>query len=1133
MPASQQAQLFSFGMNSLHKSSRLKYEESMRPDVASVGSPDGLSHYTRIILTAFIAVTLLFAMSIAAGAQATSGTMTGVVTDPSGAVIPNATITIEDTQHGSSVTTNTNGEGLFTRTQLANSTYNVTVEAPGFETTQQNGIIVNIDRETRVNITVKPGQVQQAVQVVADEAPVLVTDRAEISTTVPARELINIPTLGQNVTQLELLAPGTVRNTYDIAGAENPQGGQANNTNGLLFGFTNRQIDGADDMDAVLGIQVVNPPPDSLDQMKVTTSNYDAEFGRSGGSFVSYTTKSGSNKFHGDLFEYLRNNYFNARNPYTEVPPAHQQPLRFNQFGGSIGGPAIHDKLFFFGTYQGQRERLGGGFQEFVPSAAERAGDLTAMGGPVLSPGSINPVASNLLALIPLPNIGTNTFLGTGSVKFNSDQYDARVDYQINPNDRIFFRYDLFRDTINSPAIFGLAGGPSFSGLYGPGNSRGQNHNGAVNWNHIFGPSTILNLRYSYFRYQVDVLPVDYGTNTATTVGIPGINLGTPNTTGLSNFIFNGTALSGTTVAGFPSSGFQFGTTINTNAPLHEQEQLHQLSPVVTKELGKHELKFGGDYRWVVNFRAGSDFSQRGVFGFNSGVITPAGTTTDAFESFLLGYPSTFQRFSFLGNPKEYEQDVFAFAQDRWRVNQKLTLSLGLRWELYTPPYANRGNGANFNLQTGQLMVAGLGNVDRYTNINTRTNNFAPRIGVAYQLRPTTVVRAGYGRSYFPNFFSIQITHNYPVDFVQDLTAPTTGILPFTTSQGPPAPTAPAVPSSGLLPLPPTVSATGIPLNRKTGYVDMYNLAIQQQVGKNFSVQIAYVGNQARHLYDFYNANAPVPGPSPAGGTSDANRPYFSTFGYSQDITAFANDLSSNYNSLQISAEKRLSAWYSLNGQYTWSKVLNYGDNSREFNPYDLRADYGPAGFDRTHAFSLGHILEVPVGRGRPFLRDMGRAGQLLLGGWQFTGMTTAYSGRPFTPIYGSNTSLNANFALRAFQVGDPSANVPAGLWFNANAYVPQSVVTSNPAYAFREGTAGRNSLRGPAFFEADWELGKTFAVTENQSLAFAWQNFNAFNNVNRGLPVNDIGSSNVGVITSLETFAIPRTMQFSLRYSF
>jgi hypothetical protein len=427
------------------------------------------------------------------------------------------------------------------------------------------------------------------------------------------------------------------------------------------------------------------------------------------------------------------------------------------------------------------------------------------------------------------------------------------------------------------------------------------------------------------------------------------------------------------------------------------------------------------------------------------------------------------------------------------------------------------------------LMVAGLGNIDRYTNINTRTNNFAPRIGIAYQFNPKTVLRAGYGRSYFPNFFSIQISHNFPVDYAQSLSASTGTALPFTLSQGPPAPTPPAVPADGLLPLPTDVSATGIPLNRKTAYVDMYNVAVQRELGKNFSLQLAYVGNYTRHLYDFYNANAPIPGP----GLSNDNRPYFSRFGYTQDITAFANDLSSNYNSLQVTAAKRLSAWYSLTGQYTYSRTLNYGDNSREFNPYDLAADYGPAGFDRTHAFSLGHVLQIPVGPGRKFWTNMNKAEQLILGGWQFTGMTTAYSGRPFTPIYGTNTSLNSNFALRAFQTGNPNANIPSEAGFNPAAYVPIATVLSDPAFAFREGNAGRNSLRGPAFFEADWELGKTFQFTERQSLAFAWQNFNTLNNVNRGLPVNDLTSSNVGAFTSLETFAIPRTMQFSLRYNF
>jgi hypothetical protein len=1060
-------------------------------------------------------------------AQATSGTLTGLVNDPSGAVVPNATVIITDANRGSSVTVSTNAQGLFSRTQLANGTYNIRVTAPGFKTSDQTGIVVNIDRETRINVSMQPGEVQQSVEVVANETPVLVTDRAEISTTIPARELISLPTLSQNVTQLELLAPGTVRNTYDIAGAENPQGGQANNTNGLLFGFTNRQIDGADDMDAVLGIQVVNPPPDSLDQMKVTTSNYDAEFGRSGGSFVEYSTKSGTNNWHGDAFEFLRNNFFNARNPYTEQ--LRQQPLRFNQFGGSIGGKIIRNKLFVFGTYQGQRERLGGGFQEFVPTAAERSGDLTALGGPVLPAGAISPVAANLLALIPLPNIGTNTFLGTGSVKFDSDQYDTRLDYNVNPNDRVFIRYDLFRDTINSPAIFGIAGGPSFSSLYGPGNSTGQNHNGAVNWNHVFGSSLLLNLRYSYFRYQVDVLPIDFGTHTATAVGIPGINLGTADTTGLSDFIFSGTALSGTTVAGFPSSSFQFGTTINTNAPLHELEQLHQLSPVITKVVGRHELKFGGDYRWDVNFRAGSDFSQRGRFTFNSAVATPFGVTTDAFESFLLGLPSSFERFQFLGNPKEYEQDVFAFAQDRWRVTPKLTLSLGLRYEVYTAPYAHRGNGANFNLQTGQLMVAGIGSVDRYTNINTRTNNFAPRLGVAYQVHPNTVIRAGYGRSFFPNFFSIQISHNFPVDFVQNITSSVGQPLGFTLSQGPPLPIAPVVPSTGLLSLPMDVGATGIPLNRKTAYVDMYNVALQQQLGKNMSVQLAYVGNVTRHLYDFFDANAPVPGPGP----SNNNRPYFARFGYTQDITGFANDLNSNYNSLQISAEKRMSALLSFTGQYTWSKTLNFGDNSREYGPFDLRSQYGPAGFDRRHAFSLGHVLDLPFGKNRPYLSNMNGVGNAIIGGWEFTGLTTAFSGRPYTPIYGDNTSLNSTYTLRAFQIGDPTANVPSGLGFNPSAYVPLATVLTDPTFAFREGNAGRNSLRGPVFFEADWELAKNFRLTEHQNLRFSWQTFNVFNKVNRGLPVNDLTSSSVGTFTSLETFALPRTMQFSLRYSF
>lgn len=1045
--------------------------------------------------------------------------------------MPNATVTIVDADRGTQYQVTSNASGWFIRNQLPNGRYNLHIEASGFKAVDQKNLIVNVDRETRTDITLALGNAQQTVTVEGNEAPVLTTDRAEISTTLPASQLTSIPTLGQNVTQLELLAPGEVRNTYDIAANENPQGGQANNVNGLLFGFSNRQIDGADDMDAVLGIEVVNPPPDSLDQMKVTTSNYDAEFGRAAGAFVEYTTKSGTNKFHGDVFEFLRNNWFDARNPYTEPAGTAQQPLRFNQFGGSIGGPIKKDKLFFFFTYQGQRQRIGSGFLTSVPTAAERSGNLTALGGPVLSPGSIDPQAANLLTLIPLPNTsvaGTPYYLGTGSVKFDTNQYDSRVDYYLTKNDRIFFRYDYFGSNINTPSVFGpVAGGPSVYPQFETGISTGQNHNGAVNLNHVFSSSTLMNLRFSYFRYGIDVLPTDYGSNTATTAGLGGINLGNADTGGLPNFIFNGTKLSGTSVPGFASSGFQFGTSISTNAPLHEQEQLYQLSPTVTKQIGNHELKWGGDYRWDVNYRSSSDVSRRGVYTFNSGTTIPGTTTTtsDGFESFLLGLPNQFQRWEFLGNPSEHEQDVFAFVQDRWRVTPKLTLSLGVRWELYTAPYANRGDGANFNFSTGQLMVAGYGGVDRYTNINNRYNNFAPRVGIAYQLNPKTVIRAGYGRSFFPNFFSIQISHNYPVDYTQDLTVPVGSALPFTLAAGPPAPVLPIIPASGTLPLPSGVGATGIPTDRKQAYVDMYNLAIQHDFGNNFSLQLAYVGNVARHLYSFIDANAPVP----RAGNSDAHRPY-AYLGYTQNITTFCNCFSSNYNSLQVSVEKRLSRFYSITGQYTWSKALNYGDNSAEYGPYDIQAQYGPAGFDRTHVFTLGHVVQIPIGKGMPLLGNAPRLVQNVIGGWQFTGMTTIYSGRPYTPQYSDNSSLNSTYSLRAQEIGDPTAGAPSGS-FNPAAFMP--LTTFQSLYPFMEGNAGRNSLRGPNYVDMDWQLSKSFKFTENTDLNLAWQTFNVFNHPNRGLPNNNVDSASAGQITSLEFFALPRTMQFSLKLSF
>jgi hypothetical protein len=1084
--------------------------------------------------SALIAFLLLFPAAICG--QATSGTITGNVTDPSGAVVPQATIKITDIERGTNYTTTSNGEGLFLKTQIPNGRYRVRVDTQGFAPNEQE-VVVNVNEETRIYVQLQPAGVQQTVTVNATEEPALITDRAEVSLTLPAQALTDLPTLGQNITGLETLSPGTLHNSFEIGANENPQGGIANNTNGLLFGFTNREIDGADNMDAVLGIEVVNPPPDSLQEMKSATSNYDAEFGRAGGAVVQYVTKSGTNQFHGDLFEFLRNDFFDAANPFTETNGT--LPLRFNQFGGSLGGPIVKNKLFIFGDYQGQRQRIGSGVVTTVPTVAERAGDLSAFGkqifnfnpatgtktpfaGNIIPSTSISPAASNILALLPLPtNSGlVDNFVGNGSVVFDTNQYDGRLDYYLTDNDRMFARYDYFASNIAVPSAFGnVLGGPSVDSSLGNGISRGRNQNLVFDYNHTFNPNFLMDLRYSYFRYRINVEPNDVGANTATQLGIPNINLGTSDTSGISDFTFNGSALATTQAVG--GQPFEIGTSIGTNAPLHELEQLHQGSATLARTWGNHNLKFGGDFRRISNFRSPSDTSRRGVFQFNADVTGVDANTGDAFASFLLGLPSSFSRFLFLGNPTEYEWDVFSFIQDQWRITPKLTLTYGLRHEIYSAPYANQNDAANFDFTTGQLLVANTGSIDKYMNINTRFNNFAPRIGVAYSVSPGLVVRTGYGRSYFPNFFSIQVSQNFPVNFRQDLTSSAGVPLNFTLSQGPPIPISPVVPPSGVLPLPSGVSAAGIPLDRKTAYVDMWNLAIQKELTPNFTMQVAYVGNVARHLFSFLNVNAPLPGPGP----SNNNRPFFPLFGYTQDLTDFCNCFSSNYNSLQVSAQRRFSKGYFLTAQYTYSKVLNYGDDSSEFGPFNLASQYGPAGFDRTHAFTLGHEVALPFGPGQPFFSGMNNVAKQIFAGWNFNGVTTAYSGRPFTPVLSSNASLNSNFTLRPDLIGDPTAGVSPGLAFNPAAF-------ATPA-AFTEGSAGRNSLRGPAFVEADWGLSKTFPITERTNLKFAWQNFNVFNHPNLGLPNNVVDSPAAAQFTSLETFALPRTMQFSLRLAF
>jgi TonB dependent receptor len=834
----------------------------------------------------------------------------------------------------------------------------------------------------------------------------------------------------------------------------------------------------------------------------------------------------------------------NARNPFTEglhapgTPEPKNRgvpPFRWNQFGFAAGAPIRKNKTFAFGDYQGTRQRIGGTTFATVPTLRMRSGDLSELrdsngnlipifdpltgnpdgtgrqrfDGNIIPTSRISPVARNLLNLLPPPTFTDrveNNYVASGSSKFDTNQFGVRVDHYLTDATRFFVRYNYFGSDIFIPGVYGIeAGGPPIMPGVGA-FSKGRNQNVAINLNHVFTPNLLIDFRYGYSRYRVNVLQPDVGMDTATRVGIPNINFGGTDTSGLSNIIVEGTA------------GFSMGGGVACNCPLDQIENTHQWASNLSWTKGSHTTKWGVDVRRFWNFRRPSDISRRGRFFFRPAVTGAAGVSGSGagVASLLLGLPSSFDRIWSQGRNDEFENHLFFYGQDQWKITPKLTLNYGLRYEIYTPPAARTAEGSNFDFATGLVRIAGLGEISRTTGIQTDKNNLAPRIGLAYLLTPKTVIRAGVGRSYFPNWFAITISgQNFPFVSIQTISPQTTFSPIFNIAQGPPLFTFPPLPSNGLLPLPDGISIIGIPFDRTTAYSDGWNLMIQRQLTPNLALEVGYVGNVGRQLSSNPNLNQAIPGPGPL----NPRRPFFQKFGLTQRLTNRCNCSSSNYNAFQAKVEQRLSHGLSFIASYTWSKTIDFGTT----DAFNRNNDRALASFERTHVFSLGHILELPFGPGKPLLSGVSGPLRHVVEGWKFTGVTRVQSGLPFTVTLSNNAPLNADFTLRPDLVGDPDVSDPSrNQWFN-----PRAFAVPGP---FRQGTAGRNILRGPNFISADWALFKDFRLTEKTQLEFRWETFNAFNNTNLANPASQSDTPSAGQIFGLCSGCSMRQMQFGLK---
>jgi len=1036
------------------------------------------------IALAGLSLLCVFGVSVASG-QAVYGSVLGTVTDPSGAAVTGAKVTVTSQTKNTSFADTTNESGNYSVTHLIPDVYAVRIEGTGFKTIQYKDVQVSADASARVDGQFQVGSASEQVEVTA-EAPQLKTDRADVSIEFNQKYVEDLPVLNRNFTTFELLSPGTQKLVgWSHAATENPQGGQQIFVNGQHFSGTAFELDGTDNQDPILGIIVVNPNLEAITETKIALQNYDAEFGKAVAGVVTVQTKSGTNDLHGSGFWFRRTDALAARDPFTQfqkdantgrfIPSS-----RWQQFGGTFGGPIIKNKLFFFGDYQGTRQTSGITNQYTIPTLtaltscnpatnassstpgfcnladyASKIGNGTAgdpsnylydpsTGDPVtgvgrlafcgaadianptsgtcatpfLVPiGAISPQAANVLALMPAPNNGNllNNFIAGGAGPFKQNSFDTRIDYAASQSLNVFGRFSLDYFNLSGQGGLGALGGAGFGPGGLAGSSTVHNISLATGFTKTISSSLLTDFRFGYFKYNPEARKPDAGTP-MTDLGIPGMNRPeqAAATAGLASFFFDDTGKPGGTLTAF-------GDRLNVarcNCPLTENEHQYQFVNNWTKMKGNHQIKFGADFRFAHNLRVPSDANRTGELNFNhagTAIALAGGGTNGGLDlaTFLLGNVSHLNRYVSTSLTAAESQKRFAFyGHDTWRLTSKLTLNYGLRWEIYTPESVNgkdQGGFANIvgtgDNGGGVIRVAGEGPFNLSGNVDNRLTAFAPRLGVAYQINPKTVVRMGYGRSFdigvFGSNFGHTVTQNLPVLVNQSISASNLivgaqdNVVPvFTLTAGPPAYVFPTQFVNGQLPLEGPANNTDPkirPTFQRLPTIDAWNATVQRQLNNSTSLEVAYIGNKGTHIFagdgPGYNVN-----PISMAGFGDPllsqsqRRPFNNHFSTPcTDVTCTApvvvccgndlgnylgNDASSSYNALQVKVDKRFSHGLQFLSHYTFAHSNKYDSN---YYAISHPIAYGPDDQTRNHVWVTNVVFELPFGRGKTYAGNVSR----------------------------------------------------------------------------------------------------------------------------------------------------------------
>ena len=1074
-------------------------------------------------------------------AQAVTGTLLGTISDGEGLAIPGATVTITEINTNIKSTAVTNENGNFVFPSLRNGTYRVEAELTGFKKGVRDGVEVQVNTTIRADLRLTVGAIAETITVVG-ETPLLQTDRTDTGRLIESTLLQEVPLAwNRNFQGALITVPGATRPHRVHSEFFNSQDSLSTEVNGQSRLANNVLLDGIDNNHKTGLLTVLIPNADAIETVSVTTSNYDAEFGRAGGAVTAVTLKSGTNDFKGSAIIGGYTDATIARGFFSRT----KAPTEILGYGVTFGGPIQRNKTFFFSDYQRASDKAGRVQRSILPPMDFRNGDFSRAAttiynpftgnadgtgrqpfpGNVIPASLISPIARQILAMIPEPNVSA----APGQINFQhsyqrvktTDAFDVKINHQLSTRDAVSGRVSYQRPEILDPSIYPGVGGTKEGGSFSGIGTNLTISTGAT-WTRTWSNTLVQEVRGGVSYYHNEAVTDAGGANTSDQIGIKGVNINEFSAGITSVFI-----------AGFSNDPF---IGFSASLPWDRSERTSEISTVLTKSSGNHTIKFGGNVRHNRDFLLQVQDRNGPRGGFNYGGAQTAiptdnaavGGFANAFASFLLDVPNRAGRDLTVIDPGSRHWSVFSFIHDKWQVTPKMTIDLGLRHEYYTPLVGLESTGglANYDMTTNSLLVAGYGSNPANIGVKSYFKNFVPRTGLSYRINDLSVIRAGYGISTIP-FPDNSYAFNFPVKQNNDFNAPNTfAPAPVRMVDGFPDPILVNIPADGVIPANTTLLRSqryfSIPSDLHEGKLQSWNVAYQRQLPGGFTAEAAYVGNRGDIVHQ-YDANAGV-----VVGADNAGRPLFGPFGRTAETTSWRRD-PTTYHSLQTKFDKRFSRGLLLTTSYTLGRSINYwqGDsNGGLITPADPQRSRGRAEYDRLHSYVQSFVYQLPVGPEGRWLRS----GPLswVLGGWQVSGIFTAQSGLPIN-FTASAANLRApGNTQRPNASGKPQVlgGIGAGnQWFDTSVF---SFADPNTF-----GNVKRNALLdGPAYINLDASLAKWFTFTSEVKAEFRIDAFNATNRPQFNNPDGGLGNARFGQITTTQA-QTERVVRFGLRLLF